>query len=118
MSVLLPVTVTVSKQLSQFLGKAFTNHHNPLLQVIGQTQHITTVQRWMKVVVLQEQDESSEGEGEVNATGIQNWSELLRHTVSGQMPVCSVSSPDCQPGLVLPNTLKRSKSVAIQWLWS
>ena len=32
-SVLLPVTV--SKQLSFFLDKASTNHHHPLLQVIG-----------------------------------------------------------------------------------
>ena len=33
--VLLPVTV--SKQLFLFLNKAFTNHHHPLLQVLGQT---------------------------------------------------------------------------------
>ena len=32
-SVLLPVTV--SKQISSFWNKAFTNHHHPLLQVIG-----------------------------------------------------------------------------------
>ena len=32
-SVLLPVAV--SKQLSLFLNKAFTNHHRPLLQVLG-----------------------------------------------------------------------------------
>ena len=32
-SVLLPATV--SKQLLLFLNKAFTNHHHPLLQVIG-----------------------------------------------------------------------------------
>ena len=31
--VLLPVTV--SKQVSLFLNKAFTNHHHPLLQVLG-----------------------------------------------------------------------------------
>ena len=31
--VLLPVTV--SKQISLFLNKAFTNHHHPLLQPIG-----------------------------------------------------------------------------------
>ena len=33
-SVLIPVTV--SKQLSSFWNKAFTNHHHPLLQVTGQ----------------------------------------------------------------------------------
>ena len=29
------LAVTVSKQLLLFLDKAFTNHHHPLLQVLG-----------------------------------------------------------------------------------